>query len=533
MIFCSVMLTGKWAYSQCFGNKGPNLLGARGTFSRPFITPNTSAASCIHSGGNSYSPAENVGNALSGCNTNGEMLPCSGYTYTSASGGLGPEGRYSILKVIGNSNGGNCIKGDWRGADHTGDGGYFMAVNGAPNNTISPVFFEMKAIPVCIGSTYEFSAWAINLFPSGASGTEPNLSFKVNGNVIANSGPLRSNTTPIWVKISGSFTATTDRVDLQIVNATSVASGNDVGIDDISFNTCQSQISVSGPSSVCSGNPVGATFTVTDPTRLNKWYKWQRSTDGGSTFTNLTTGAQGTYVNNTLTLTYNIGTATTAMNGYKYRLVVASSQAALNTPTCGLFNDYTLIVADCNPTPVKLTAFSARYSNGSAYLDWQTSQEIDAGNFEVLRSADGVNFTRIATVASAGNSNNIRQYSYQDNTVEGLAKYAYYRLRQLDLDGKASLSNIARITLDDRTGIDIYPNPFNSQFTLTITASEAENASLVIRNITGQTVHSRNLTVNRGNNTIVLSDLPNLGKGTYYVQVHSGRFNYNKKMQKN
>lgn len=532
MIFCSVLFAGFQAIGQCSGNKGPNLLGARGTFSRPYINPNLSAAACTMAGTASYNPAENVGNPLNGCNASGEMLPCSGYTYTAASGGLGPEGRYSIVKTLGNSSGGNCIKGDWRGTDHTGDGGYFMAVNGAPNNTVSPVFFEMKSVPVCVGTSYEFSAWAINVFPNGAAGTEPQLSFKINGTTIASSGPLAYRSTPTWVKITGSFTATTDRVDVQIINATSVASGNDLGLDDISLNTCQSQITVAGPSSVCSGNPASATFTVNDPTGLNTWYKWQRSTDGGASFTDISNPAQTAYVNNNLTLNYNIGTAAMTMNGYKYRLVMASSQAALSSPGCGLFNDFTLVVADCSPTPVKLTGFNVRYNNGIAYLDWQTSQEMDAGSFEVMRSEDGTNFNRIGSVASSGNSNSIRQYSYQDNTLDGLGKYVYYRLRQVDLDGKSTFSNIIRITLDNRTGMEIFPNPFNSQFTLAINAAESENASLVMRNVNGQVVHTRNLKIARGSNTIVISDLPTLGKGTYYVQVQSGQFTYHKKMQK-
>jgi len=63
-----------------------------------------------------------------------------------------------------------------------------MAVNGAPNSTFSPIFYQIKSIPVCIDTTYEFSAWVINLLPGTSSaavkGSEPNISFKVNGVVI-------------------------------------------------------------------------------------------------------------------------------------------------------------------------------------------------------------------------------------------------------------------------------------------------------------------------------------------------------------
>ena len=154
--FYSVVLTilsisiSQLSQAQCVGAKGPNLLGAKGTFSAPFITVNTAADACISAGSNTYNPTGNVGNALSGCSTPAMSLPCSDYIYTDKSNGLFNEFRYSILKTVGNNNGFNCIKGDWRGSDHTGDGGYFLAVNGAPNNTFSPVFYQIKSIPVCI-----------------------------------------------------------------------------------------------------------------------------------------------------------------------------------------------------------------------------------------------------------------------------------------------------------------------------------------------------------------------------------------------
>ncbi|RYE11510.1 MAG: hypothetical protein EOP51_32895, partial [Sphingobacteriales bacterium] len=236
--------------AQCNGVKGPNLLGAKGTFSTPFITVSTTAANCTNNANHTYSPANNIGNALTGCTSGtGSMLPCSDYVYSSDNNGLKPEGRYSIVKNIGDANGGNCLHGSFRGKDHTGDGGYFMAVNGAPNNTVSPTFYKIKTIPVCIGATYEFSAWVLNMLPAGNSsanpGSEPNISFKVNGSVIGTSGAIAYNTTATWVKVGGSFVATTSTVDLEVVNATAVASGNDLGLDDISINLCGSSIAVS------------------------------------------------------------------------------------------------------------------------------------------------------------------------------------------------------------------------------------------------------------------------------------------------
>ena len=131
------------------------------------------------------------------------------------------------------------------------------------------------------------------------------------------------------------------------------------------------------------------------------------------------------YVGNNYTLTNNIGLVTSAMNGYKYRLVVSTSQIGLSTPACIYFNDFTLIVADCGPLPVQLTSFSGRYSGGKVLLDWQTSQEMNSDRFELFRSTDGLDFIKVANIKSAGNSNSVRNYSHQDNIAVNSGNSVY------------------------------------------------------------------------------------------------------------
>jgi hypothetical protein len=534
------LFTFQFSNAQCTGVKGPNLLGAKGTFSTPFITVNNGAANCTKSGAASYSPTGNIGNALTGCTAAiGNSIPCSDYIYTAANGGLGPEFRYSILKTIGNSTGGNCIKGDWRGSEHTGDGGYFMAVNGAPNGTYSPIFYQIKSIPVCIGTTYEFSAWVINLLPSTSSsavpGSEPNISFKVNGVVVGNSGPIAYSATPTWVKVGGSFIATTSVVDLQVVNATAVATGNDLGLDDISINVCQSQIAVNGPSSVIDGNTATVNYVVTDPAGANTWYKWQKSIDGGASFTDATTGAQATYTGSTFTLPLSIGTVNSNMNGYKYRLVVSTSQTGLLDPACVYFNDYTLIVAAAGalngPLPVKLISFTGGYAKGIAVLDWQTSQELNSDHFELFRSYDAVDFVSVGKIASAGFSNTIKNYSFQDRV--GGSNYVYYRLKQVDINGKETFSSIVKLALGENSGVSIFPNPFSNNFTVSIASPKTTLATLNINNIAGQLVYSRSINVNKGNNSISINNLPSsLTAGIYYVTIVNNEISYNTKLQK-
>jgi Secretion system C-terminal sorting domain len=539
--FYSLLLTVISLYSyqlsmaQCNGVKGPNLLGAKGTFSTPFISVNSAAASCTKTGSNSYTPLGNIGNALSGCSLPGNAIPCSDYTYTAASGGLGPEFRYTIIKNIGDATGGNCIKGDWRGSDHTGDGGYFMAVNGAPNSNFSNLFYQIKSIPVCIGATYEFSAWVINILPSSSSsakpGTEPNISFKVNGTVIANSGAIPYTSTPTWVKVGGSFVATTNTVDLQVINATASAGGNDLGLDDISINVCQSQISVNGAASMCSGSNAVVNFVVSDNSQTNTWYKWQKSIDGGISFTDSTTGAQATFSGNSYTLPLNFVKVSESTNGYKYRLAVSTSQPGLANPDCIYFNDYTLIVNACGALPITLTSFNGRYENGISILDWQTSQELNSDHFELMKSNDGQNFNTIATIKSAGFSNVVKNYSYQDNSPNS-GKYVYYRLKQVDMNGRYTLSSIVKLSIGTTSSLVVYPNPFSNDFTVSFSATKTATATVKLQSSTGQLVFSKMISVNKGNNSILINSLPSINAGVYYLTVSNEELNFNSKLQK-
>lgn len=531
----------------CQAQNGPNLLGVKGTFSAPFVTPNNNASWCTRSGFYSYTPIDNVGNPLDSLDNSGNSIPGSGYDYTASNKGLQPEFTYTLLKTIGDSTGGNCIKGDWRGWDHTGDGGYFMAVNGAPNDTKSPIFYQINSIVVCAGTQYEFSAWVINLLPKSSSyaiaGSEPNISFKVKTNlgeqIIATSGPIAYTEKPVWVKVSGTFIvpATVNTVDLEVVNATAIAWGNDLGLDDISFSVKQSNISLSDlnggvpPTGLCAGSSAAINFTIDDATHTNTWYKWQISTDGGATYTDNSSPATASFTGDTYTLALNLNNVTTGMNGYRYRLIVATSEAGLDNPICSFVNEYFLIVNECGIAPVTLTQFEGTYQNGASYLAWQTSQEFNSDYFEVYRSYDGQNFSPISTVKSAGNSQQITNYAYTDY-APGNGKYVYYKLKQVDLDGEFVFTTIIKLAMGKNASLEVFPNPFHTRFTISFSATETADAQVVLRNTIGQPVFTKTIKANKGSNTLLISNLPALQPGIYYLSISNEDINYIQKLQK-
>ncbi len=340
------------------GTLGSNILGANGTFSTPFILTAT-GNNCINNGSTISSPPQNLGKA---------HPELTSYNYAKNSGSLGPEGTYSFLKIIGTMTSLNCIKGDWVAKDHTGDNGYFMVVNGSPNSALfGETFYQAKSQPVCPNTLYEFSAYVINVLPgnspSAGPGSEPNISFYINNTKVSESGPIAYSTSatgwePQWVKVGGLwYSGQNTSADLRIDNATFVASGNDLGLDDISMAICGPEITypdLGSSPKFCVPDTLPLNAMVKSSINTYTYYIFERSTNGGSTWQSISTPKVGSPVYDSGTNTYsyravfgNIPLDAT-MDGYRYRLKVATNEANLSGNTCNISADVTLTVSAFN-----------------------------------------------------------------------------------------------------------------------------------------------------------------------------------------
>ncbi len=329
------------------GVLGDNILGNRGTFSSPFIVP-TAGSNCVNNGLTaSVNPPQNVGQA---------HPELTNYKYVSGSGGLGPEGTYSFLKTIGTMAAKNCIKGDWVGSDHSGDGGYFMVVNGSPKvGTYGKTFYSSKSQPVCPNTLYEFSAYVINVLPgssgSAIPGSEPNISFYINNQLVSTSGSIKysdasTGFAPQWVKVGGLwYSGPNTSVDLQIDNATFVASGNDLGLDDISMAICGPEITYPDNDlnpKFCEPGILPLSAKVKSSINTYSSYIFEVDKGDGIGWQNLSSSPQtgspelqadGSYVYDA---TYGDIPISFNMNGYKYRLKVATEATNLDGTTCNI-----------------------------------------------------------------------------------------------------------------------------------------------------------------------------------------------------
>lgn len=104
-----------------------------------------------------------------------------------------------------------------------------------------------------------------------------------------------------------------------------------------------------------------------------------------------------------------------------------------------------------SPLPVKFIDFTVTLQNEDVLVQWSTSEEINAAIYEIERSTNGVNWYTIAYVAAIGNSAVVNKYAFTDKTLS--SKFAYYRVKEVDVDGKTAFTSVKSIMADDHSGI--------------------------------------------------------------------------------
>ncbi len=187
-------------------------------------------------------------------------------------------------------------------------------------------------------------------------------------------------------------------------------------------------------------------------------------------------------------------------NGFNQPLYLSPATAMSATTLSGL--------------PVKLSSWEAIPSNNKVKLQWTSSSEINTSHFIVERSADGVQYTSLATVNAAGNSQSTQQYSTVDNNP--LPGKSFYRLKMVDIDEKFEYSPVRVVVISSNPVIKLAVNPVQSRLEL-ITSTTGRGEWQII-NRAGQIVSKGNITSNRTE-----INVSSITAGSYWVRCFVGR----------
>lgn len=187
------------------------------------------------------------------------------------------------------------------------------------------------------------------------------------------------------------------------------------------------------------------------------------------------------------------------------------------------YNTSTFLASVQVSLPVKWLSFNANlYNEESVLLNWQTASEQNNAWFETERSIDMVNWLPIDKQKGAGTSNRINSYNTIDNiTALSQAANIYYRIKQIDVNGHYTYSEVKQVTVNSNQNIavQVNPNPFHSSLGINITLPTQQTVNIAIKNSLGITVATFAKEVNNNNQYIQLDDLQNLPGGIYWVEV--------------
>jgi hypothetical protein len=130
-----------------------------------------------------------------------------------------------------------------------------------------------------------------------------------------------------------------------------------------------------------------------------------------------------------------------------------------------------------------------------------------------------------------GISNLELTYSFVDeNPVEG---HNYYRLRQIDLDGKSTYSKQIDLVVNSNGNVvNVYPNPAKDNVTIEYTSNNNASLSLQVIDMSGRIIKQVQTKIASGNNAILLP-LDGVSAGMYQLQlIENNRLSYVQKIVK-
>ena len=168
--------------------------------------------------------------------------------------------------------------------------------------------------------------------------------------------------------------------------------------------------------------------------------------------------------------------------------------------------------------PVSLASFTAKIQDAKSRLDWYTLSETNNSGFEIERSRNAEEFERIGFVSAKGNGTTSQRYSFTDHSP--YSGINYYRLKQIDADGKFTYSEVKAVSLGfSGPSVWVYPNPVSSVLNI---RHAGKKGVIQIVDAAGR-LRMKSAASSSGESALNVSDLPS-GVYFYRLGAESGTF---------
>jgi gliding motility-associated-like protein len=416
-----------------------------------------------------FGSGQNPGSALSGKITN--------MTYTASN--CPDDGSYTIVNA---ANLNQSCHTTWQIVPHdhtyetTGDpNGYMMLINAsyAPS-----VFFTQPAPGLCPNTTYEFSAYILNLITLAASNPgpkadpviEPNVTFSIEtsaGQVLAtyHTGIIPPTATPEWNKYGVYFTTPAGVTDVvvKMTNNAPGGNGNDLVLDDIAFRACGpivqtgfGYLSSTGNQDMCEGTNANYTLTSAVGTGyVNPFLQWQVNYNNQG-WTNLPGKTSATV---------DIPFINAIAGTYQYRLSVGEGQN-MSSPTCNVSSQPITVIVHAEPKVVASVSKGVTICAGGStplsaagglYYKWTPSTGLDHDDIPNPVANPSQTTTYMVKVSNDGcydDTKSVRVTVNQNPTANAGANKVIFEGQSIKLNGAESGDNITSTYWTPATGLD-------------------------------------------------------------------------------
>lgn len=208
-------------------------------------------------------------------------------------------------------------------------------------------------------------------------------------------------------------------------------------------------------------------------------------------------------------------------------------QWSINTSNCGVISDEVTVEAGCL-LPVDLVRFDGECIDNKILLSWQTISEKSNKRFIIERSIDGVKFYTIGSVEGYGNSEITNNYTFIDDKKNDVS--VYYRLNQIDQNGKISLSKI--ITVEHQchenvsAEISIYPNPSHNSTTISLKLIQKSSVRIELYSSIGKLISTRPVQTCEAGLEEINIDSSEFPAGIYFLKATVNQIEFIEKLVK-
>lgn len=172
--------------------------------------------------------------------------------------------------------------------------------------------------------------------------------------------------------------------------------------------------------------------------------------------------------------------------------------------------------------PVDFVSIKAKNEDCQVRITWVTAVELDNSHFVIERSTDANEYLEIGNLKGAGNSSRTNQYEFVDQEKSN-ATYSYYRIKQVDYDGKYSYSDVVSVRNNNCDGAltysRVYPTVFDNSIQYEIGTPSTDNISLQIFNIQGQLIQQVSIDNSAKGVVTGTLTLDGLKSGIYFIHT--------------